>query len=357
MYCVITGDMINSRKMSSKEREDIGILARRTFDKINGEYRDYLLSGFDFARGDGFEAVLLAQYKAPKIIQEIIKAFYPVCRLRISVALGELVWQGDADHVNAMDGPAFLVATDALSGLKKIKSDHWLQLSISTGKQAQLLVDAMLSLLTALTSHWTEKQREVVWSMERLGGNKDKLAEEIGVTVNAIRKHLKVASYDSYRRAWVALEEYLVNIDKDLITTSNEKPSYISYLNVAYRNLELHELNLAEKHARDALKMAEAEFGSNDPRLAPVLNTLAAILLAANQFQETVTVCERSISVQDGLATGREDMQGALAYLAVAQFSLGNEPIANEIMSELKAITTAIKGKGVNPLCVSSSCR
>ena len=35
MYCIILGDMINSRVMGPQDRDKAGVLARQTFEKIN----------------------------------------------------------------------------------------------------------------------------------------------------------------------------------------------------------------------------------------------------------------------------------------------------------------------------------
>lgn len=344
MYCVILGDMLNSREMTPQERDAAGVLARQTFERINEEYRNYLLSGFGFASGDSFEAVLLAQYKSPIIIQKIIKDLYPVSRFRISVGLGELYTFGDTNSVNTMDGPAFHIAADKMAELKKNKSRHWLQLAIQTAREAQPLVQATLSLLFALTSRWTDKQRQVAWDIERLGGDLNKLADEMNVTVNAIRKHLKVSDYESYRNAWLALEEYLADMDKNLITPSNDEPGYTVFLNAACRSLDNSKLETAEKLSRKALAVAETTFGVNDPQLAPILNKLGEVLLRLEQCKEAEFVLSRSLLIQEELPPGRNTRLHTLMFMGEAQFGLENYAEAKRILSMGKGIELAIRG-------------
>jgi len=335
--------MVNSRKMEPQEREKASVIARQVFEAINEKYRTYLLSGFDLARGDGFEAVLFAQYKAPRIIMDIIKALYPSIRIRVSVALGELDTLGNTDRVNTIDGPAFHMAVDALPALKKCKSDHWLQLSIQTNREAQPLIQATLSLLTALTSRWTDKQRATVWEMERLN-NYDELARKMGITASAVRKHLKAADYEAYCLAWSALEKYLADMDMGRITPSDEKPGYTTYLNAAYRHFDAGELAQAENLANEALVIAKAKFGENDPKLAPIYNVLGEILLKDKRYSEAITVLNYSLSVQAGLSIGREEMLLALMFLGLAQYNRGDISEAEETLSKGKDIEKAIRG-------------
>jgi len=338
--------------MPPVERNAAGDMARRVFDLINSDYRTYLLSGFEFSSGDSFEAVLLARYKAPAIIRRLIKELYGVSRLRISVGLGDLYTLGDGNQsVNTMDGPAFHMAADAMAALKKNGSGHWLQLSIQTFREAQPLIQSTISLLSALTARWTDKQRKAVWDMERIsginqtGGGMNALATEWGVTPNAVRKHLKSADYELYRAAWNALEEYLADMDVNRSTERETAPGYIDYYNIACRRLDAGDLQAAERNAEKALGAARLEFGEIDVKLAPVWNKLGEIFIAARRYTEAVCVLERSLSVQDKLPPGRDAGLLALALLGEAQCGMGkyNEAIAT--ITKGKAIEAALRGK------------
>ena len=346
MYCVILGDMINSREMRPGERDIAGAVTRRAFDQINAEYRTYLLSGFEMASGDSFEAVLLARYKAPGIIRRLIKELYSVSRLRISVGLGDLYTLGDDNQrVNTMDGPAFHIAADAMAVLKKNAGGHWLQLSIQTARDAQPLVQSTISLLTALTARWTDRQRKAVWDMERIGGSINELAMNWGVTPNAVRKHLKAADYEVYRAAWNALREYLANMDINRTAAPEKALDYTDYYNIACRDMDAGDPVSAEKSASGALEAACRKFGENDEKLAPVLNKLGEALLAARRYREAADVLERSLSVQRGLPPGRDNGLLALALLGEAQYRMGLLNEAQATLSKGKAIETALRGE------------
>ncbi|MCL1982753.1 MAG: SatD family protein [Clostridiales bacterium] len=346
MYCVILGDMVNSRVMLPQNRDEAGILSRQVFEEINRKYRTYMLSGFELSGGDSFEAVLLAQYKAPEIIQKLIQELYSVSRLRISVGLGELHTFGDGNQrVNTMDGPAFHIAADAMAVLKKKRSSHWLQLAIQTNREAQPLIDATLFLLSAVTVRWTDRQRKAVWGIERLGGDIALLAEEAGVTGNAIRKHLKAANHEAYRRAWRSIEEYLANMDKDVLRYSDKRIGYTIYFNTACRNFDAGNLTLAEENIIYALNSAELEFGNNDSKLAPILNKQGETLLKEQRYEDAVHVLERSLAVQEGLPPGRDAKLQALLLMVEAQYRLGRLSEAERILSTGRSIEMAMKGE------------
>jgi len=124
MYCVIAGDIIESKEMDSEVRELVARTAKDVLNQINTDYMDYILADFGLVRGDAFEGVLLTQQQAPKIIQEIIKAFYCVekTKVRVSVVLGQLtIISSDRNEV---DGSAFHRAFANIDKMKEQKNNH-----------------------------------------------------------------------------------------------------------------------------------------------------------------------------------------------------------------------------------------
>ena len=214
MYCVILGDIVDSRNINDDVRNKIKRSALNTFDQLNKVYSDKLMAPFGLVRGDAFEGVLLTQHDAPQIVQDIIKAFYRTYKtiVRICVVLDELTVTG-YDR-NEVDGPAFYKALDNLDKLKKNGSNHWLQVSFDVGLYGKSLVDSNLSLLSALTEHWTDRQRETAWIYEEHGNSQKSVSEILGVASSVVNKQLKAAKYDVYRQAWNSLTEYLTMIDE-----------------------------------------------------------------------------------------------------------------------------------------------
>lgn len=210
MYCVIVGDIIESRQMTFDERQHTTEAIEEIFMQLNYDYRANILSKFGLVRGDAFEGVLYSQYQALSIIQKIIRQVYEKTgqKLRICAAIDELSVVS-ADR-NKADGPAFHVAVKELEKLKAKKSDHWLQVVLKTKDDpAQPLINAALELLSALTSDWTDKQRALVWKLADYSGQQKRLSKALEISPSAVNKQLKAAHLQAYDAAWSAIEAYL----------------------------------------------------------------------------------------------------------------------------------------------------
>lgn len=215
MYCVIVGDIIDSRQLSFEERQHTTETIEKIFMDINYNYRENILSDFGLVRGDSFEGVLFSQYKSLRIIRDIIRQVYEKTgqKLRVCAAIGELsVVSSDR---NKADGPAFHVAVEELEKLKAKKSTHWLQVALKTkDDMAQPLIDTTLELLSCLTAEWTDKQRELVWKLPDYDNRQKLLGSAEGISSSLVSKQLKAASAQTYYSAWQTLEQYLSQMDE-----------------------------------------------------------------------------------------------------------------------------------------------
>lgn len=165
MYCVIVGDIIRSKSLNFETREDDTSAIERIMEQINAKYVESIMASLGIVRGDAFEGVLFSQQYAPKIIQELIRAFYEERHLKIRVSAVRDELSSVSTDRNKSDGPAFYRAIQEIEKMKDENSDHWFQVSIITNTIAQPLVDSIMQLLATITKKWTEKQREIVWTM------------------------------------------------------------------------------------------------------------------------------------------------------------------------------------------------
>ena len=306
MYCVVMGDIINSRKLSDKIRQDVKRAAQSAFDRINTKYMDSVMADFGMVRGDAFEGVILTQSYAPQIVQDIIKAFYSVEKttVRISVVLGELsITDGDR---NKADGPAFYLALERLAEIKKRNSSHWLQVHFDIGSLAQGLVDGLLALLTDVTEDWTDKQREIVWAMENHDNYQKVVARKLNITVPVVNKQLKAASYEAYRIAWDGLAEYLAKMDEYVV---EGKPaidkSHIPFFNVARRKAERRDFDGALKPAQKALDLAKQNPNTDDAQYVAIYNLLAAIYTETEQYKNAEESIAEALRIQEPMPKAR----------------------------------------------------
>jgi len=349
MYCVIVGDIVNSKPIGDDTdiRKRVTSALRSAFDRINTDFRGAIMASFGMVRGDAFEGVLLTQYLAPQIVQSIIKAAYSVekTKVYISVAMGQLTITSE-DH-NDADGPAFHTAFANLEKLKARKSDHWLQVSFEINQLAQSLIDSHFGLLTALTEGWTERQHEIVWAMEQYGKMQKVVSKQLGIAQSVVSKQLKAANYDAYVNAWEGLTEFLVNIDE--YTTSEDKTlvekSYVPYFNMGIYELE-HQQNYeaATKHFEEVLKVAKEELDEDDPLLIPIYNKLTWAYLLTDNLLSANNLLERSLQLQKKMSKLRLHYVETLFLKADLNSRYGNIQVAETLFSE--AISTSLDTLG-----------
>ena len=301
MYCVIVGDIVNSRDMDSDVRRNVTKAAKNIFDRINTDYSNSIITEFGMVRGDAFEGVMLTQFHAPKIVQDIIKALYRIekTKVRISVVLGQLSIIGN--NRNETDGPAFYTAFDRLEDLKVHKSEHWLQVSFNVGELAQSLVDGHLALLTALTEGWTDRQHEIVWMYEAHGGQQSVVARILDIPSSVVSKQLKAANYEAYKKAWDGLTDYLANMDYYTGDKTIVEKSYVPYYNMAKRENTQHNYEESLALLEEALKIAKDELGEKDPLLIQIYNELADKYLRLGNLNKSEAMIRNALQLQDAM--------------------------------------------------------
>jgi tetratricopeptide (TPR) repeat protein len=306
MYSVIVGDIVNSREIAPAAREKVSLAAKSLFERLNAEHIGSLMTTFGMVRGDAFEGVLLTQYHAPGIVQEIIKAFYRAEKtaVRISVVLGHLTVTGE--DRNLTDGPAFHQAFEDLAKMKTSKSTHWLQVSFRIGSLAQKLVDGHLAMLAALTKGWTEKQREIVWEAEAFDGNTKLVSKKMGISQSVVAKQLNAADYGAYRMAWEGLADYLGKMDEYAV---DEKPvtekSYVPYFSLAMRKWEQYNFEEALQLFQISLELAKEELGNEDPLLIPIYIKMTRTCSFLKKYAEGEKAIQESLRLQESMPKAR----------------------------------------------------
>ncbi|MDF2543758.1 MAG: hypothetical protein K0S47_3476 [Herbinix sp.] len=312
MYCVIVGDIINSKKIDIENLDEINNSIKEILNYINTTYMDSILADFGLVRGDAFEGVLLTHYQMPKIINEIIKSFYKIqqTKVRICVVLDELT--AISTDRNEANGPAFYKATDCIAKMKAEKSEHWFQVSILTTSFAQPLLDGILSLISSITNGWTDRQREIVWSVEELSEQQNLVSKKFNISTSVVNKQLKAANYYAYRKAWVSIEDFLTNLD---VNDIKEEKSFLAYYGVAQRKSKRHEYPEAYKMLIKAKEMAEKELAGKElsekeldkynPQLVQIYNELAEILIKMKDYDTADRYINHSLEAQKSLPKSR----------------------------------------------------
>ena len=346
MYCIIVGEIVNASKLAPDVRKKLASTMQNTFDRINTDYISSLMSSFGMVRGDGFQGVMLAQHHAPQIIQDIIQAAYGVEKttVRISVAHGALTVTGD--DRNMIDGPAVHAALANLEKLKKRESPHWLTVAFDVGMLAQALVDSQIALMTALTEGWTDKQREIVWLVEKYDGRQKAAGKKLDIPASVVSKQLRAANYEAYRQAWAGLRDYLIHMDD---YTAADKPivekSYVSFFNMGLYEIESkRNFKAAVSYFNRALQTAKDELKENDPLLIPIYNKLARTLLYVKDYESAGAFIGESEKLQEKMPKLRVPYAETLLIKAEISLDLADYPTATKFLHKALDIAQDILG-------------
>jgi len=287
----MVGEIINPPE-EIETRKKLTQAMQNIFDRINTDHIGSLMASFGMIRGNTFAGVILAQFHAPQIMQNIIKAAYSIegTALCISVALGQLTVT--SHNRNEIDGPAFHAAFDNLEKLKKHKSNHWLQIVFATGQPVQPLVGSNVALLAAITEGWTDKQREIVWAMERYGQRQNIVGKMLGIKPSVISKQLKAANHEVYRRAWDGLTAFLAASDNAV------NGDFAQYFNLGVHAFEVKkDFSEAMRQFNYAYEAAKRELEPDNPLYIPIYNKLAMVFSMQGNNEEASSLTSLSLNL------------------------------------------------------------
>jgi len=188
-YYLLLGDIINSRDI--RDREGFQDELIELFYETNKEFKDDIYADFKILKGiDEFGGVLKKPSKIYKIIKKLHENILPN-KVRFVLAKGSIDVALKKKDVEYMDGPVFHRANELMEDLKKSKFYFELQVSDELMDSA---IFGQINALMLIKNDWTKKQLSVIKKYKKLG-SQNKVANEMGVTPQAISKNLNRSNY------------------------------------------------------------------------------------------------------------------------------------------------------------------
>ena len=185
MIGVITGDIISSRKLSSKIWIDDFKKLLSTFGKNPSEW--------DIYRGDEFQL----EVKNPEetlIIALQIKSYFKILKLdvRMSIGFGDITYK--AKKISQSNGTAFSRSGEVFETLKKQK----INLAINSGDEAfDTEINLMLRLGLTFMDNWLAQSAEfVLKSIENPTLSQEEMGVKLGINQAAVSRRRKRAQFD-----------------------------------------------------------------------------------------------------------------------------------------------------------------
>jgi hypothetical protein len=202
MISIITGDIVNSRKLSSKIWIDGFKKLLNTFGKNPMEWEIY--------RGDEFQLEVKNPEEALYVALQI-KAYFKTMKLdvRMSIGFGDKTYK--AKKISESNGTAFSRSGEVFEKLKKQK----INLAINSGnKDFDLEMNLILRLCLVFMDNWLSQSAEFV---QVAIINQDLSQEEIGVMLGinqaAVSRRRKRAQFDLMIETEAYFRQKLKNIN------------------------------------------------------------------------------------------------------------------------------------------------
>lgn len=185
MIGIITGDIVNSRKLSSKIWIDGLKKLLNTFGKNPAEW--------DIYRGDEFQL----EVKNPEealIIALQIKSYFKTLKLdvRMSIGFGDITYK--AKKISESNGTAFIRSGELFETLKKQK----INLAINSGEEAfDAEINLMLRLSLTFMDNWLVQSAEfVLTAIENPSLSQEEIGVKLGINQAAVSRRRKRAQFD-----------------------------------------------------------------------------------------------------------------------------------------------------------------
>ncbi|MCG8639278.1 MAG: SatD family protein, partial [Desulfobacterales bacterium] len=164
-YCVITLDLVNSRKIS--DRKEVQDELKEFLKKINHKYENILEAPFAFTLGDEVQGVIKNLHDSYPLIRDF-QQFFQGRHFYAGVGFDK-VSTSLSRQSGEMDGPAFHLARSSVEILKdkhlRVHSERFTPLIhySFTDSEVSSIVNNYLRIIEMLKYELTDKQSEVYW--------------------------------------------------------------------------------------------------------------------------------------------------------------------------------------------------
>jgi len=185
MTSIITGDIINSRRLKSKAWIDDLKRFLTTKGKNPGDWEIY--------RGDQFQLEIRNPEDALLTALEI-KAFLKTIKVSVRMSIGIGDKTHNAKKISESNGTAFIRSGESFEMLKKLKTN----LAINTGNvDLDGELNLMLRLALTVMDNWLAQPAEfVVTAISNKTLSQEEIGQKLGISQAAVSRRRKRAQFD-----------------------------------------------------------------------------------------------------------------------------------------------------------------
>ncbi len=199
----LIADMVKSRELPRSQRADVQVSFSEFISELNRKYRHAILARFVITLGDEFQGLLSDPTVIPDLMWDLNYKFQPR-PLRVGVGFGLIDTPIGRNAIN-IDGPALHQARNAIDFAKKEKLLGGVFSGF--GETDDSAFNGFARLLQHHRSRLKRQQRRVM-ELLRQSLTQTAIAEELGVSRQAVSLYARAAGWEAYREGengWRAL--------------------------------------------------------------------------------------------------------------------------------------------------------
>ena len=216
-YVAIIGDIKESKKINN--RNEIQKKLIQVLEEINLKYDTDISSKFIITLGDEFQGLLCNGANTLRIISEIERKMYPI-KIRFGVGVGTITTEVNKEMSLGADGPGYYKARNAIEYLKDNEKKNQtntadIRFEVESENQSTtIMINTILSLLTAIKDLWSDRQREIIWDMLEHQDSQVDVAKRLKIKQPAVQKSLAKGKYYAYKDALETIGKALEEIKR-----------------------------------------------------------------------------------------------------------------------------------------------
>jgi hypothetical protein len=188
VICVVA-DLVASRRIENREAFQAALTG--ALNTINANRTD-LLSPYTITLGDEFQAVYKCGDRLFIDFSFLQSAIYPT-KARFSVGVGSLTTPINPDRAIGMDGPAFHLAREGITELKRVPSLFRVMISDSAPTS---WINPALDLISHVQANWRKTRLQILYGL-LLKANVKAIADQVRLTPAAVYKNIQAGALDT----------------------------------------------------------------------------------------------------------------------------------------------------------------
>ncbi len=228
-YCMIIGDIINSKEITPSDRYKIQEQLKNELEKINFDYDSEVCSRFMVTLGDELQGGLLNSYHLFDILGRIKKSIQPY-KIRFGIGINYITTHLNYYNSFGSDGPAYHLARKGIEELK-LKETFEYGYRFYSDNGDSTLINSLFNLIDDISSSLTKTQKRYVDIVSSSNCDLSKVAENLNISLSTLSRTLSRANYKLTRETIENIRTYLY----DHYAISNKQDEFIVSYNKACR--------------------------------------------------------------------------------------------------------------------------